>query len=158
MAGNRLIVSGDTIYAQAIAAQTHAVFNPNADQCLARVEDGKLFGGVIYQGYTGVGGSVQMHMAGFVPNWANRDMLWIAFDYPFNQLKCGVVFGQVSETNTKALDIDLKLGFKMVAKIDGVFPDGACYVMRLARDECRWLNLKPRSVKSASEITDGRQS
>ena len=132
-----------------IAKASGCTYNPAVDQVIARVEDGELWGGNLYQGYTGA--SIQLHMAGFRPNWANREFLWIAFAYPFEQLKCGKVFGQVPETNTRALEIDLKLGFKIVAKIDDVFPDGACYVLALAREDCRWLNLKPRGLMASSE-------
>lgn len=90
-------------------------------------------------------------MAGFRPDWANRDMLWVAFDYPFNQLGCKKLFGQVPESNPKALEIDLKLGFKIIAKIDDVFPDGALIVVALDRDDCRWLNLKPRGLRTGKE-------
>lgn len=117
--------------------------------CISRTIDGELAGGVTYAGYTGA--SIHMHMAGFRPDWGDRDMLWVCFDYPFNQLGCKKVFAQVPETNTKALEIDQRLGFKIVAKIEDVFPDGACYVLALAREDCRWLKLKPRNIRSRLE-------
>jgi hypothetical protein len=133
-----------------IADAAGTVFNPAVDQVLSLVTPaGKLLGGNILNGYTGA--SIQMHMAGFAPNWCTRDFLWVAFDYPFNQLDCTTVFGQVPETNKRALEIDLKLGFKIVARIEGVFPDGACIVLALAREDCRWLKLKPRMIKAGSE-------
>lgn len=144
-----MIVFGDHAAGREIAQVSGTTYNPEVDQVIARVEDGVLWGGVTYQGYTGA--SIQMHMAGFVPSWANRDFLWVIFDYPFNQLNCRKVFGQVPETNTRALEIDQKLGFKIIAKIDDVFPDGACYVLALAREDCRWLNLKPRGLSAGSE-------
>jgi RimJ/RimL family protein N-acetyltransferase len=144
-----MIVFGNKLHGQRIAAASGTTFNPATDPCISRVEGGELYGGVTYQGYTGA--SIQMHMAGFAPKWANRDFMWVVFDYPFNQLNCRKVFGQVPETNTKALEIDLKLGFKIVAKIEDVFPDGACYVLALAREDCRWLNLKPRGLVAGSE-------
>lgn len=133
-----------------IAKEAGCSFNPAIDQVISRVEDGVLLGGNIYQGYTGA--SIHLHMAGFRPNWANRDFLWVAFDYPFNQLGCKKVFGQVPEYNTRALEIDMKLGFKIEARIEDVFPDGACLVLSLAREDCRWLNLKPRGLKAGTEI------
>lgn len=144
-----MIVTGNHAYGQAISGRAGTTYNPAVDQCIARVEDGVLLGGVTYQGYTGA--SIQMHMAGFRENWASRDFLWVAFDYPFNQLKCRKVFGQVPETNTRALEIDQKLGFKVIAKIADVFPDGACIVLALAREDCRWLKLKPRGFAAGME-------
>lgn len=132
-----------------IAHAAGCIFNPAADRVISVTSEGKLLGGNIYTGYTGA--SIQLHMAGFTPGWANRDFLWVAFDYPFNQLGCGKIFGQVPESNQRALEIDLKLGFKIVAKIEDVFPDGACYVVALAREDCRWLKLTPRGLKPGSE-------
>lgn len=144
-----MIVVNNPRYGHRIAEASGTVFNPAVDQCIARVEDGVICLGVTYQEYTGT--SIHMHMAGLVPNRATRDFLWVAFDYPFNQLNCKKVFGKVAETNTKTLEIVQKLGFKIVAKIDDVFPDGACIVHALAREDCRWLNLKPRSLAARPE-------
>lgn len=140
---------GDREHGYRIAHAAGCTFNPEVDQVISVTSGGKLLGGNIYTGYTGA--SIQLHMAGFVPSWATRDFLWVAFDYPFNQLKCNKVFGQVPESNTRALEIDLRLGFKIVARIEDVFPDGACIVLALAREDCRWLKLKPRGIKPGSE-------
>jgi hypothetical protein len=139
-----MIATGCPAHGHQIALAAGTRFNPLMDIVLANVgpDGSKLLGGVIYTDYTGA--SVQMHMAGFSPQWMTREFLWMAFDYPFNQLECKKVFGQVPETNTRALEIDQRLGFKIVAKIEDVFPDGACYVLALAREDCRWLKLPPR--------------
>lgn len=133
-----------------IAKAARTSFMPGNDICLSRVDDNYgLLGGVVFTAYTGA--SIHLHMAGFQDHWANRDMIWCAFDYPFRQLECKKVFAQVPETNTKALAIDLKLGFKIVTKIDDVYPDGGVYVLSMGRDECRWLSLKPRHIRSLEE-------
>jgi hypothetical protein len=139
-----MIATGCEEHGHRIAHAVGGTFNPNSHVVLASVgrDSFELLGGVIYTDYTGA--SVQMHMAGFSPHWMTREFLWMAFDYPFNQLDCKKVFGHVPESNTTALEIDRKLGFKEVAKIEDVFPDGACYVLALAREDCRWLKLKPR--------------
>lgn len=133
-----------------IAKAAGTNFNPACDHCVAIVDkQNELLGGVIYQCFTEV--SIQMHMAGFTDNWATRDLIWCAFDYPFNQLGCKKVFAQVPAHNTKALEIDLKLGFKIVAKVDDVFPEGACLVLALSREDCRWLSVKPKYIRSNKE-------
>lgn len=132
-----------------IAKAAGCTFNPEVDQVISLTSEGKLLGGNILQGYTGA--SIQMHTAGFAPRWATRDFLWCTFHYAFEQLGCRKVFGQVPESNTRALEIDQKLGFKIVARIDDVFPDGACIVLALAREDCRWLKLKPRGLKPGTE-------
>lgn len=128
--------------AWSIAREAGVVYNPAADVVIARVDDAGLLGGVIYQNYTRE--SISMHVAGFTRTWLNRDMLWAAFQYPFGQLHCARVFLQIPETNVKSLEFAQNLGFKIVTKIDGVFSDGACVVLRLDKDECRWLSIQPR--------------
>jgi RimJ/RimL family protein N-acetyltransferase len=144
-----MIIFDNPIYANRIAEAAGTIYNPFADRSIVRVEGEDLIGGVLYQGYTGA--SIQIHMAGFAPTWVTRDLMWVVFDYPFRQLGCETLFGQVPEANTKALEIDLKLGFKIVAKIEGVYPDGACIVVAMKRDECRWLNMKPRALALSKE-------
>lgn len=139
-----MIVFGDHVHAMRIASKCGTTYNPVADQCIARTDDEGLLGGVLFQAYTGA--SIGIHMAGFTERWANRDMLWAAFHYPFAQLKCQRVFGQVPETNTAALEINLKLGFKEVARIPGVYDDGAAVIFAMEKDQCRWLNLTPRGI------------
>lgn len=134
----------------AIAKAAQTTFNPEADTVISRVdEEEELLGGMIYTAFTRA--SIHMHVAGFRNNWANRDFLWCIFDYPFNQLGCKKVFGQVVETNTKALEIDLKLGFKIVTKIDDVYPEGGVYVLGMTREECKWLSVRPKHIRSLKE-------
>lgn len=133
-----------------IAAAAGTVFNPAVDVCIARVEGEELYGGVLLNGYTGA--SINTHMAGFRQAWSNRDHLWVVFDYCFNQLGCKKVFGQIPANNQRALEVDLKLGFKIEARIQDVFPGGEdLIVVSMSREDCRWLKLKPRSLQSNRE-------
>lgn len=122
-----------------IAAAASASYNPATDKCLARVENGELWGGFTFSNYTGVGGSMMTHVAGFKPRWLNRALLYDAANYAFNHCRCGKLFGQVSATKPKVLAFDLKLGWKEEAFLEGVFPDGGCHVLGMAREDCRWL-------------------
>lgn len=140
-------------HAKSIAKAAGTYFNPECDICISRESDGELVGGVIFQNFTGE--SIGVHVAGFVPNWLNRDLLWMAFDYPFNQLKCKRIFSQIPETNTKSLAFNRKLGFKEVAKIDGVFRDGAVVVTCIGKDDCKWHNMKPPGMCQDKELLDG---
>jgi hypothetical protein len=142
-----MIVFQEEEHGHAIANAARCYYNPVCDRVISRVDDkGWLLGGVIFTCFTGA--SIHLHMAGFVDNWATRDLIWCVFDYPFNQLGCKKVFGQVCESNIKALEIDLKLGFKIIAKIDDAYPEGACLVLAITPEECRWLKMKPRSLRS----------
>lgn len=127
-----------------VAKAAGVIFNPSGDVVISHSRQGALTGGMIYNCFTGC--SINIHIAGFDPRWGDRDLVWVGFDYPFNQLGCKKVFGQVPASNTQALEFDLKLGFKIDAVIKDVFPDGDLIVVSMAKDDCHWLKLKPRNL------------
>lgn len=135
-----MIILNDLEAAKQIGSKSGFIYNPESDVCLARFKGDQLLGGIIYTGFTG--SSIAMHVAGFVPDWVNKEMLWAAFDYPFNQLKVKKVFGEVPADNMKALEFDRKLGFKEEARIKDVYPEGDLVVLAMYRDECRWLKMR----------------
>lgn len=144
-----MIIMNDEAIGHAVAAAVDGSFAPGRDRVIARVERGVVLAGVIYQQYTGR--SVQMHVAAWHPNWLSRDFLWVLFNYPFEQLGCKVVIAAVATSNFRAMKLDLKLGFKAQITIPDVFDDGAgITMMTMRRDECRWLNLKPRQLQSGN--------
>ncbi len=128
----------DVAHGARIARAAGVLFNPNADQVISRLKGDELLGGVIYNSFN-CGGSINIHMAGFAPFWANKDMLWMAFDYPFNQLCVKKVIALVPATNNRALEIDKKMGFKEEARIADVYNDGDLIVLGMYREHCRWL-------------------
>ena len=135
-----------------VAEAAGVQYNPACDVVISRSKNNQLLGGAIFTSYTGA--SIHVHIAGFHPRWINNDMLWVSFNYTFIQLGCKVLFGQVPVTNSKALEFDLKIGFKEITRIDDVFPDGGLILLAMRREECRWLKLKPRSLK---EPANGQQ-
>lgn len=129
----------------------HAInsdFSEVTMQVISRSENGILYGGVVFENYTGRGGSIEAHIAAMVPNWINRDFLWIMFDYPFKQLACRKAFVRIAAKNKHTIDFCTSMGFENVAVIGGVFPDDDMVILSLDRDGCRFLNLKPRHLKS----------
>lgn len=139
-----------------IAQASGSHFNPRCDICVSRERDGELLGGAVYQNYTRT--SIAMHVAGFCDDWLSKDLLWIGFHYPFVQLGVERIFGQVPESNVRALEFDLRLGFKELIRIDGVFPDGGLVVVVMERGECKWLRLRPSRLRPGREHPDGWQS
>ena len=101
--------------------------------------DSRLRGVVGYDGYNGA--SVVMHMAG-EPGWIDKAILYAAFDYPFNVLGCNQVLGFVPSDNNTALEIDKRLGFEVVTELEGAHPDGSLFVLRLKRENCKWIAPK----------------
>ena len=140
-----MIAFNEIDHGYAIAEAAGTFFNPAADACIAREEDDELVGGVIYQNYTGT--SCGLHLAGFRHDWVNKDMLWVCFHYPFIQLNCTKIFGQVPLSNKRALEFDLKIGFKEETRISGVFDDGDLVVISMLREDCKWLKLGPRKLR-----------
>ena len=108
-------------------------------RCIGSLSDrdpSVLRGVVGYDGFNG--SSVMMHMAG-EPGWLDKRLLHAAFDYPFNVMGCNQVLAMVPSDNVVALDIDRRLGFKLVCELDGAHPDGSLFLMRMRREECKWL-------------------
>ena len=117
-------------------------YKPSHDmKCLGSVDstDTILRGVVGYDGFNGA--SVVMHMAG-EPGWIDKAMLHAAFDYPFNEMGCNQVLAFVPSGNTAALEIDVRLGFEVVTELQGAHPDGSLFVMRMTRDNCKWLSSR----------------
>lgn len=136
----------NSVDGMAIAAKAGAIYNAAVDKCVARVEHGELYGGVIFGQYTG--SSMAIHMAGFRQNWCNRDMVWVAFHYPFVQLGVTKLFGQVGLHRPEVIKIDLQLGFKQEAIIKDVYPEGDMMLLSMYRDDCKWLSIKPRKLST----------
>lgn len=143
-----MIHVGNDAHGRQVMKAINSIFSPVTMQVISRDEKGELYGGVIYENYTGVNGSVLAHVAGFRPNWLNRDMLYIMFDYPFKQLGCRAVFLQVPESNGPSLKFAKSLGFKEYLLIEDVFPNDNMILLKMKADDCRFLNVKPRTVFS----------
>jgi hypothetical protein len=140
-----MIVFNNKEHGFTIAKAIPRIFDPAADQVISRVDKGgRLLGGVIYEGM--ISNCIFMHQAGFDKRWMMGDMLWVLFDYPFNQLKLGMVCGTIPSSKPELLDFNLRLGFKIECSIKGAYVDGDLIVMAMRRDECRWLKLQPRTL------------
>ena len=130
-----------------IMLRVGGVFNEKTDHTVALHRDGKIAGGVVFTGY--LGASITVHMAGSEDNWATRDFLWMVFHYAFVQLACRKVIGLTSSANTRALAVDVRLGFVPAARIPDAYPDGAdLIVLTMDKSQCKWLALTPRKYRS----------
>jgi hypothetical protein len=121
-------------------------YHPGQHTVIARVENGKLLGGVVFKKFTGA--SIEMHVTSFHPLWLNRDLLWVCFHYPFMQLGCKKVLGVIPANNTKSLEFNRRLGFKVEARMDDIFPNGVGVVISsMTKEECPWLKLQPKGIR-----------
>jgi hypothetical protein len=130
-----------------IMLRVGGVFNEKTDHTVAVHRDGRMAGGVVFTGF--LGASILVHMAGSGDNWATPDFLWMVFDYAFNQLGCRKMLGLVASENSRALDVDIRLGFRIVASIPDVLSEGGdLLVLMMDREQCKWLKIKPRYYRS----------
>lgn len=150
-----MIHIGRSDHGTAIMKSTGADFTDVTMQVISRSENNELYGGVVYENWTGEGGSCLVHIAGFKKNWINRDMLFIMFDYPFRQLDCVQAFCQVKSTLTNVLEFNKSFGWEEVITLEGVYPDADMILMRMKRDGCRYLDVKPRTIRSNKVINHG---
>ena len=147
----KTIKFGDAGHALAICQASQAQHNPLFDFCISRVDhEGNLMGGLVYQQYTGAGGSCIHHIAGFHPQWINREMLFAAFDFPFNQLKVRKLFATIPSDNFRCLAFNDKFGFHHEATIVGAYPKCDMVLRSLIREECKYLSWGPAPAAKAA--------
>ncbi len=121
-----------------VAGHAH---NPMLDVTIARVTDaGEPLAIFRYSDFR-AGGSVCMHANAYAPNPWTREFLWMAFDYPFNQMKVRKVLGLIRADNEPILTFAVKCGFKVEAEVPEVFENGVgLLILGLHKSDCRWLN------------------
>lgn len=149
-----MIVVGDSQLTLRVSQLAKCAFNA-LDVSFCRVEHGEFFGGAIFNGFTGVGGSIGVHVGCVRTDWMTRDMIWMCFDYPFNQLYVNKLIGKVAASNKEAINYNLRMGFTEETRIKDAFPDGDLIVMSMYKADCRWLALKPKHVSSGGGNSHG---
>lgn len=113
-------------------------------QGIGWLKNGCLVAGVVYNEYNHV--NINMHVASVGRHWLSREFLWAAFDYPFNQLGVKRISAFVEDDNRAAIRFDEHLGFKHEARMVGAYEHdgkvGDILLLKMLREDCRWLNLK----------------
>lgn len=140
-----MIELGNDTHGHLIAKATNSVYSPGVETVVSRSEQGMFVGGVIFSNYTGT--SLCIDVAGLRPNWCNRNLIWMTFAYPFLQMKCKVLIGRLSSNNKAAVKFDTHIGFREIARIPDGVPNGDLVLLVMYREECKWLNLKPKNLK-----------
>lgn len=79
--------------------------------------------------------------------WAHPQVLWHAFTYPFEQLKCRRVTGLTSVKRKEAVKTNDALGFVREGLLRNADPEGGDVILYgMLREECRWLNYQERKA------------
>lgn len=140
-------------HGERIARHIPRAYRPGFDHVISRTSDvtGELAGGALLGDFTG--SMLYIHQAGFSPRWGTPDLLWVVFDYAFNQVKALKVCGTIPSGNKQLLDLNLRLGFKVEAEIADGYPGGnSLLVMTMTRAECPWLRIKPRRLRPGDTV------
>ena len=92
-------------------------------------------------GYTAfIGKTCQMHVVNLTNKPVNKELVFAAFDYPFNYLGVEKALGIVNSNNEKAMKFDQKLGFKEVHRFVGMHDDGGdIVVFSMDKSDCKWI-------------------
>lgn len=147
----RRIVCNDSDVGNYVASMAGCVFNPRSDSVIGVVDDhrepeSRVRGGVIFTAHTG--SSCFLHIAGRDERWIIPDMLWAAFHYPFVKLGYAWVFATIEAANEHCLQFNLRTGFRELYRIPMMFPSGDGVLTGMERSECRWLGIRPRTIRA----------
>lgn len=118
-----------------IAKELDMVWTAENSSTIGWIEDGQVINAVWYEDFNKK--SVTSHIVLKKP--MNRQFLAIIFDYPFIQLGVDKIIGPVKSNNQKAINLDLKLGFKEEARLLDAFPDADLVFLVMNKEECRFL-------------------
>lgn len=109
--------------------------------------DGELIAGVAYEGLTGANIFVHQRIDAPPP----RRFWWAVADYPFNKLGCCRITGLVESTNTDALRLNERIGFKHEATlIKAGRNQSDLVVLVLWKEDCRFLRWGNETSSSHS--------
>ena len=101
--------------------------------------DGQIVSGVLYEQFTGEGGSVTAHIAIQPGSRLVRAFLRDIFDYPFNRLKVGKVFAMIGSSNDASVRLVEHMGFVKEAVVPGYCPGEDLLVFGMSADNCKWI-------------------
>lgn len=142
----RIVLGQREVLVPWLKQRAQATFDPTDCETIGLVDEDTrtILAVAAYENYTGVNGSVQVHLAGDGKRWMNRDFLWVGFDYPFNVLKVKKLLGQVPSWNTAALRLNAHFGYKTEHVIEGYYPNGNLVIVSMVKEDCRWLRIKEK--------------
>jgi L-amino acid N-acyltransferase YncA len=135
----RQVTTNDQPYLKAWISGVLGINFDKNTTCIGQKIDGEVKAVIAYTNIQDK--SCCMHVAAIEDGWINKDLLWAAFDYPFNKLKVKVILAAVASTNEEALKLDRHLGFIDKAYIEDAHLDGDLVILAMRRENCRWLDI-----------------
>jgi RimJ/RimL family protein N-acetyltransferase len=119
-----------------VAEKTGGTWHKGRGTAMGKLVNGEIVAGILYEDYSGT--NIVCHIAG-VGNWADRELIWMIFDYPFNQIKVNRMTAPICSTNEKSIRLVEHFGFKIEAKLHGATSKGDLLLYTMFRDDCKYL-------------------
>lgn len=143
-----IVYKQDARLVEWVNRQLGLAFDPEKVKSIATIDDdGKLLAVVLYSRFSAFG--CEMTIASNSPRWCSRKFLKAAFQYPF--IQCG--FKRVSfvttPSNTKAIELNKRLGAKLEGVLRQWFGDEDGLIFGLLASECIWIT----SINSSRYIS-----
>jgi hypothetical protein len=116
---------------------------------LGLVKNGTLVLGVIYNGYEAA--NVNMHIGAIDgARWMTREILFAAFDYPFNELKKRRASAFMRVSNKRAISFAENLGFIYEGTLKHYYWKEDAVMYGMTKENCRFLKMRPELLKKAA--------
>ena len=138
-----------------VMSRVQGLFHPGWDHSFTAHRGEEILGGFVIGQYLGAGASALMHVAGEGKRWCTRELLWLVFDYGFNQLDCCKLMGQVRSDNHYALAMYLRAGGRIEAVIRDAYKGAHMLILTTTRETCPWLDYTPRVWRPGKEARCG---
>jgi hypothetical protein len=117
-------------------------FRPGWDHSIAAHRDGEFLGGFVCCNY--MGNAIAIHDGAVARDWCSREIMWMLFHYVFRQLGCHKAYAPVPSDNTRALELNLRAGWKLDTVLrDALAPGRHLILLSMEAGACRWLQLQP---------------
>lgn len=133
-------------------------YRPEMDHNISSFRDGLFLGGFVINSF--YGSSVCVHDGARDTTWCSRELLAMLFQYVFWQLKCHKAYAPVSSDNVKALEMNLRAGWRFGAVLkDAVSPGVHIYLLEMEPHYCKWLAIPLRqhiSGEAKKAMLEGR--
>lgn len=108
---------------------------------LGSIKGNRLVAGVVYNDYSGM--NAYMHIGAEAGcRWLDREFLYAAFDYPFNELGLRRVTAKVKSKNDKAISFIENLGFEYEGTMRHFFKEDDALIYGLLKERCRFLEMR----------------
>lgn len=125
-----------------------ALYRSDDQQLIGRVESGRLIAVVAYNDFYGSVCTMQIAGEG---NWLSRELLKLAFYYPFIQMNLAAVIALVSEDNPRSLRFVKHVGFHEVHRIDDGYKAGVdLIVLKMRREDCKYIEVYNEAISKAA--------